>query len=710
MGNSSSSVKDLPENAFLQRLVGPETVAMDDEFWDKMLSFKFYPPMNSQDYKTIEEAVQSLLKDFIVNEESTGNFSTLVRKFVALKDAQMQVGLEKTFNWPLSNVMFLIRFICKYFIQNLDEKDLVKAFERSVTPPAVNGDDQSRTNLPRAVNGDGGDHNGNGPVASTVGSASVISAYVSAVVDILIKSPVSDPFYLYEMEAINSLIVLLSVRIYRPDIDAVSPICDMLLGEQLSPSANGLVSRLITNFIQQPKAPGYLLQSNLHGSIVLGLASGIWNVLTLKNYRYPPEPESIMALQSVFLVLLLSNNNGLPENPIRKALFSFGNSEDPAYASNSTHALPFSQIYSRVCQQLRREEVSLLFYCLLHRNRDFNVYILSKTNIDLLILPLLELLYNAPAASSHHVYMLLIILLILSEDEFFTKTIHEIQVKNIRWYKERALPPMPLGSLIVLVVTRVIQMNITKIKDKYLHNNCLAALANMAADTKNLHVLACQRLITLFEQLSKRHRKLGEDYRQWSEKVEQESVNPDLTLELSIHEEVLRMILEIINGVLFYELSSNANLIHSLLYKRNLFERFRSYPNFQEVVHNIETVIVHFASKLDKNDTNMTVEQVLDIIKQQSVSFSTQRLKKLPNLKFRYVEEEHPEEFFLPYCWTLVYGGSTIFWNAEKICIFNALNVADDDLDEAVIAGAGEEAAATVPAVQPVPAEEPAAV
>ena len=102
------------------------------------------------------------------------------------------------------------------------------------------------------------------------------------------------------------------------------------------------------------------------------------------------------------------------------------------------------------------------------------------------------------------------------------------QVKNIRWYKERSLPPMPLGSLIVLVVTRVIQMNITKIKDKYLHNNCLAALANMAGDMKNLHVMACQRLITLFEQLSKRHRKLSEDYRQWSEKADQQSVNPEL--------------------------------------------------------------------------------------------------------------------------------------------------------------------------------------
>lgn len=62
------------------------------------------------------------------------------------------------------------------------------------------------------------------------------------------------------------------------------------------------------------------------------------------------------------------------------------------------------------------------------------------------------------------------------------------------------------------------------------------------------------------------------------------------TLEISIHEEVLRMILEIVNGILYHELPSNANLVHSLLYKKQLFERFRSYPNFQEVVHNIETV------------------------------------------------------------------------------------------------------------------------
>ena len=39
-----------------------------------------------------------------------------------------------------------------------------------------------------------------------------------------------DPFYVYEMEAINSLMVLLSVRIYRPDVDSDSPISDLLTG------------------------------------------------------------------------------------------------------------------------------------------------------------------------------------------------------------------------------------------------------------------------------------------------------------------------------------------------------------------------------------------------------------------------------------------------------------------------------------------------
>jgi hypothetical protein len=46
MGNNSSSIKELTNNEFLKKLVGPEYVPIESDFWDKMLAYKFYPPMS----------------------------------------------------------------------------------------------------------------------------------------------------------------------------------------------------------------------------------------------------------------------------------------------------------------------------------------------------------------------------------------------------------------------------------------------------------------------------------------------------------------------------------------------------------------------------------------------------------------------------------------------------------------------------------------
>jgi hypothetical protein len=45
-------------------------------------------------------------------------------------------------------------------------------------------------------------------------------------------------------------------------------------------------------------------------------------------------------------------------------------------------------------------------------------------------------------------------------------------------------------------------------KDKYLHTNCLAALANMSSKFLNLHPYVCQRLNSLFNLLSKKRTKI----------------------------------------------------------------------------------------------------------------------------------------------------------------------------------------------------------
>ena len=74
------------------------------------------------------------------------------------------------------------------------------------------------------------------------------------------------------------------------------------------------------------------------------------------------------------------------------------------------------------------EQTALLLYFLLHGNQNVASFIFSRSDIDALVIPLVEQLHAHKVGedSSHHLYMLLIIFLILSQDEVFNKTIHEI--------------------------------------------------------------------------------------------------------------------------------------------------------------------------------------------------------------------------------------------------------------------------------------------
>lgn len=51
-------------------------------------------------------------------------------------------------------------------------------------------------------------------------------------------------------------------------------------------------------------------------------------------------------------------------------------------------------------------------------------------------------------------------------------------------------------------------------RDKYLHTNCLAALANMSSQFRSLHPYVSQRLVSLFEILAKKHARLDADMKQ----------------------------------------------------------------------------------------------------------------------------------------------------------------------------------------------------
>ena len=55
----------------------------------------------------------------------------------------------------------------------------------------------------------------------------------------------------------------------------------------------------------------------------------------------------------------------------------------------------------------------------------------------------------------------------------------------------------------------------------------------------------------------------------------------EVIADVSVLEEVLRMILEIINSCLVNQIKNNSNLIYTLLYKKELFQPFVTHPTFQ---------------------------------------------------------------------------------------------------------------------------------
>ncbi|PSN32660.1 Dymeclin [Blattella germanica] len=343
--------------------------------------------------------------------------------------------------------------------------------------------------------------------------------------------------------------------------------------------------------------------------------------------------ESPLANQSLLLVQVLTNHctgDKNLHNPYRQALFSCSNSQDPCNEATPTRAaatfkLDLSRLYTTLCHIPSSDQTTLLLYLLVHRNRH--------------VVPILKTLYHAPDSNSHHIYMSLIILLILSEDDLFNKTVHEV--------------------------------------DKYLHTNCLAALANMSGQFRSLHPYVSQRLVSLFETLAKKHSRLADQIRQQEtgEAVPNSVINvedPEQTsdLDLGVLEEVLRMVLEIINSCLSHQLAHNPNLVYTLLYKKHVFEPFRNHPAFQDIVQNIDAVILYFSNKLDQVQKDLGVSEVLTTIQHGALQWPKERLKKFPDLKFKYVEEDQPEDFFIPYVWSLVCQSSGLYWNPANIKLF----------------------------------------
>ncbi|CAD5111996.1 DgyrCDS1248 [Dimorphilus gyrociliatus] len=657
MGATYSSISELSSNKYLLQLSGVEKITADDPFWNQLLSYKFHIPLTRADQRLLEESTSSLCKELAVNNCKTQNVNSLIRVFNRRSDELREsVDTDSVLLWQTYNALFILRSICKYFVENLTEELILSQF----------GDDESG-NLVLDI---------------------LFSSLIQAIIDI----PVLAHTYALQVECINCILILLSLQMFIPVGSKTPELYGFLMKGKSAMHAPLLIKTLLNNIVEKVKCPSFMIQSSdNHGALYrvsASLASGLWNVVTLK-FRQTPQnkdeevvKDTLLANQSSLLLLVLANHciylentENLIGNPYRSALISFtDNRKEGEEESPVSFKMNVSAIVKELCSTIwpNGDHTTLLFYLLLHRNKTIKQYTLQELPVEEVTLPLLRILYDAPNTNSHHVYMALIVLLMLTEDDRFNQSIHEIVLradKTMNWFKERSLLEISLGSFMVLVIIRTIQYNMTRMRDKYLHTNCLAALANMSSQTRRLHPYASQRLLSLFDLLQKKRTKLVESLR-----VTPESEQENIVDDLQVIEEVLRMLLEIINSMLSHAMQLNPNLVYTLLYERSSLSALRTHPTFQDIIQNIDTVLAYFLSKIERATSSygqtLSVPQVLKVIEDGSAQFRKDHLKKFPELKFAYVEEEEPEEFFVPYVWTLIFRFSRLYFCSQRVRLF----------------------------------------
>ncbi|MFH4975115.1 hypothetical protein AB6A40_001824 [Gnathostoma spinigerum] len=688
MGGVLTLEDNLEENQCLRQFVGLEPISDNDPFWNRLLSYNLkINALNRNELKRFNESLASPLQSLMYNTQTTGNFAAFIRMFLrrAVELNTSEICQNTIFLWQMSNALIILRHICLFLTQRLSESEFVKVFDKcrlSVTDNGVSEPEESDEEVEREK------YEADDQYENTA------EELLNALVKILIELPFSNKTQAIHIEAVKCILALLSSQLYQDNVQCSPMFFSYMMTGHCSKKARQFAKCLLTNYLQH-NMPYEKMVEKEPESIVISLATSVWSMvqsatgydagLTEEEELDSITPSSLGSL-SVLLLLNLAchQTSSSQSNAYKDALAEFQNAQEVSSMSNivsGAFALDYSALYDRLCATVNEQPPMLLLYLLLHRNSGFRNFILSRINLENLVIPVLRVLHDGllngsyPSSNSHHVYLALIVILILSEDDFFCKIIHETVIKDSSWFQfERPLGQETLGGLIILVFVRTIQTNTLKTRDRYLHTNCLATLANMSSSFKQLSDNVCQKLIGLLESLTKRHAKLIEHMRMSAEyDLINEKQTHNYHQDITALEEGIRTILEMCNSCLTMNLRHNPRFIYTILYHRTLFDSYHNHPMFQDLIWNISAVLNYFAGKIQTLSKGASVAEVLDVIEKGALQWPTDRLKKFPELKFKYVEDDNTVDFFVPYVWRLVLQSSTMYWELSRVKLFNAL-------------------------------------
>ncbi|GFP86041.1 dymeclin [Phtheirospermum japonicum] len=666
--------------------VGEKSFPLTSDYWQKLLELPL-------DLRWPSHRVLQACQLFAMNNCNTRHLAKiLIHLALCLQECVSTSDVATLVFSKALNALFVSSVFLKYLIETSKSDDFEELYLM------LDESDHVPNNFPK------GQH---------VGNLIMFSA-----LNFIGKVDVSPGTYLLHQELLNFLLIAMSTQLRSgptPGPNDIHPFIDAAMAEESS-LVNLVVRKLFLNYIIRPQFPvnnssSIILSEDNQRGVLRRVGSAAANLMLLPfNYLVSSTGEasrSPLAESSLNVILILSyyhkcisvdyvkyksdDNNSesllkeetyFSENPFRKAL---QNAQDIEFDRDDTEAnahggplirLPFASLFDTLGMCLANESSVLLLYSLVHGNSDFLEYVLVRTDLDTLLMPMLETLYNASIRTSNHIYMVLVIFLILSQDSSFNASVHKLMLPYVPWYQERRLNQTSLGSLMVIILIRTVKYNLSKLRDVYLHTNCLATLANMAPHVYKLSSYASQRLVSLFDMLSRKYNKLAEIKNNKMSLVDGDpsgdGLPDDPSAELHIYTDFLRLVLEILNAILTYALPQNPEVVYAIMHRQEVFLPFKNHPRFSELLDNIYTVLDFFNIRIDaqKVDGEWSVEKVLEVIINNCRSWRGEGMKMFAQLRFTYEQESHPEEFFTPYVWQLVLSHSGFAFSPTSINLF----------------------------------------
>ena len=385
----------------------------------------------------------------------------------------------------------------------------------------------------------------------------VSAVFVASLFSVVCHLPVTVTTYDFHLESLHTLLTLLSTQLYQssaslqpqahPFVSAALALPTLSLPTSQITDPSTIMSALLRRYTDEVCAhyerpsdgerPG-------RRSLLLSLRSGLSSILLLPyhifRYFFPPPPLPYpladRALLS-FLLLAHQQHSKRAVNEYRVVLSHLRDADEDGVVDGGA-SVSFDAVYSALLYTLPSRSSVLLLFTLLHLAPSFLAYVYAKTEIELLILPLLQSLYNhirshdlssayATSTPSTHpttaaaaqaaqpepkdIYMQLIILLLLSSDSSFVLQSHRQMLARLPWHTDYPLYNISLASLISLLLLRLLSAQLSGssvARDGYVVSNVLAILANVSREGRAVHPAVARRMVSVLEVLVKRWKRV----------------------------------------------------------------------------------------------------------------------------------------------------------------------------------------------------------